>query len=67
MYPKASLRDVEKYWYYSGAQAVDMGPLGGKGVWVICFPYITQGHCMVAVGGRATDSGVNLTGAQVFE
>ncbi len=67
VYPKASLTDVEKYWYYDGAQAVDMGPLGDKPVWVVCFPYLSQGHCTVAVGGRITDSGVSLAGAQVFE
>ncbi|VVB57419.1 Uncharacterised protein [uncultured archaeon] len=70
VYPKLSLGHVDQYYYYSSSEPVDLGAMDNNThVWVICFPYGVQGHCTVAVGGKAGTNGAppDLSGARVFE
>lgn len=71
VYPKASLGETEKYWYYPNADRIVIGDLSKELAWVVCFPTTSgSGHCTVAVGGQAPEGREtvpDLTGARVFE
>ncbi len=69
IYPKLSLNARGQYWYFPNSEAVDLGTYDNASAWVICFPYNTQGHCTVAIGGTQGLNGAppDLRGARVFE
>lgn len=67
IYPKAG----EEYFYFPGAQGLDLGRLGGSYFYVVCYTHDSQsGHCVVAATPYAVTGSNemgNLYGAYMFE